>query len=395
MADRVIIHVGAPKTGTSFVQDRLFRNPEALRRQGVLYPGHRHDAHFLAALDLMGLKWGGLEAEAVGHWAALAEQIRAHRGTAIISHEILGIATPEQIQRARADLGGARLDVVMSVRDLVRQIPAEWQENVKHRRELTYADFLARIQDPARDSVLGWWFWGVQDVPAVLERWGAGLPAEQVHVVTVPPPGAPKDLLWQRFCAVLGVDDTEFSAQGERANPSLGVPETALVRRLNVLLKPVLPNHHYRHLIREVLVHQNLSKRRGSARLALPPDAYEWAAGLSRGWAQEIAARGYDVVGDLDELNPSPIEAFADPDRPDETEVADAAMAGLTALALEGARLREEEDRLRQRIADLEGAIARIESAPDYRFKKRLVALLHTNPWGQAGLDRYRKRFGR
>ena len=31
---------------------------------------------------------------------------------------------------------------MLSARDLVRQIPAEWQENVKHRRTMTYADFL-------------------------------------------------------------------------------------------------------------------------------------------------------------------------------------------------------------------------------------------------------------
>ena len=40
------------------------------------------------------------------------------------------------------------IHVVLSARDLVRQIPAEWQENVKHRRTKTYADFLADLRDP-------------------------------------------------------------------------------------------------------------------------------------------------------------------------------------------------------------------------------------------------------
>src|SRR3954451_9965956 len=80
---RVIVHVGAPKTGTSFVQDVLWLNREALAAQGVLYPAERFDEHFLAALDLMELPWGGLENQAVGAWDRLAERIPAWSGTAI------------------------------------------------------------------------------------------------------------------------------------------------------------------------------------------------------------------------------------------------------------------------------------------------------------------------
>ena len=53
MTRRVLLHVGAPKTGTSFVQDILFTHRETLRERGILYPAERHDSHFLAALDLM------------------------------------------------------------------------------------------------------------------------------------------------------------------------------------------------------------------------------------------------------------------------------------------------------------------------------------------------------
>ena len=73
VADRVILHVGAPKTGTSFLQDRLFHNPEVLAAQGIRYPADRADAQFLAALDLMQLTWGGLEKQAGGAWDRLAE----------------------------------------------------------------------------------------------------------------------------------------------------------------------------------------------------------------------------------------------------------------------------------------------------------------------------------
>ena len=123
-----------------------------------------------------------------------------------------------------------------------------------------------------------------------------------MHLVTVPHPGAPRDLLWQRFCGVFGIDPASLTEGTNRENQSLGVPETALVRRLNERLQDVLPNERYRQFVREHLVHQTLSRGQTSARLSVPPDVYAWAAGVSREWRDAIAARGYDVVGDLDEL---------------------------------------------------------------------------------------------
>ncbi len=264
MTRRVLLHVGTPKTGTSFVQDILFLHRDELRERGLLYAADRHDAHFLAALDLMDLPWGGLEREAGGAWDRLAVQVRAWPGTSIISHEILGTASRLQVARALASLRGddddVEIHVVLSARDLVRQIPAEWQENVKHRRAKTYGDFLDELQDPDRPSEVARWFWGVQEVPDVLDRWAESLPPERVHVVTVPPPGSSPTLLWERFAGLFGIDPTEFTPS-DRANASLGVPESAMVRRLNERLNDVLPSHHYRSLVREMLVHRNLSTR--------------------------------------------------------------------------------------------------------------------------------------
>ena len=171
---KVLVHVGAPKTGTSYVQDVLFSHRDELAAAGLLYPGERFDAHFLAALDLMELTWGGLEREAVGAWDRLAEEVRAWPGTVILSHEILATASRSQVRRALASLGdGVDVHIVLSARDLVRQIPAEWQENVKHRRALGYREFLDKVTDPQRRGQLASWFWGVQEVPEVLDRRGA------------------------------------------------------------------------------------------------------------------------------------------------------------------------------------------------------------------------------
>ncbi len=399
MSTRVLLHVGTPKTGTSYLQDVLYRNRRTLAAHDICYPADRFDAHFLAALDLMRLPWGGLEAEAIGAWDALAERVRHHHGTAIISHEILATASRAQAARALESLGhgaGTEVHLVLSVRDLVRQIPAEWQENVKHRASLTYGAFLDQIQDPRRESRIATWFWGVQELPDILNRWGHDLPPEHVHLVTVPPPGGPKQLLWKRFSLAFGLDGIDLDLEAERANPSLGAPETALVRRINRAANRELNPGDYRPLVRELLAHQTLSRRTRSPRLALPPDVHPWATEVTRSWVAEIERRGYDVVGDLHDLaGAPPVERYADPDHPSEKQVSAAAVDAIKALLLEGARLRQSEERLRRELEETQRALERSYLRPTYRWREKVVRRLQSGATGRGLLRVYRRLRGR
>jgi hypothetical protein len=382
-----MLHVGTPKTGTSHLQDVLFRNRRVLKAAGINYPGKRFDEHFLAALNLMRMPWGGLEKEAVGAWDRLAASARTWSGTTIVSHEIFAAATPEQIDRALTSLGDAEVHVVVSVRDLARQIPAEWQETIKHRRTLSYAEFLAQIQDPARSGRVASWFWSVQEVPAILARWSEGMAPERVHVITVPPPGAPSEELWHRFSCAFGLDGVALEATTQRANPSLGAPETALIRKINRRFNNLVEPADYRPLVRELLAHQTLSRRTGSPRLALPPDVHPWARDLNQQWVDEIRARKYDVIGDLDDwLVGPPTTDYADPDRPRPRLVADAAVDAIGALLQENVRLREVEARLHAEVV-----AARRESHPARKVAEGIVRRLEGNPAGRVALRIYRR----
>ncbi|MDQ6934483.1 MAG: hypothetical protein M3130_04225 [Actinomycetota bacterium] len=394
MARRVLLHVGAPKTGTSFVQDILFTHRAELGELGICYPADRFDAHFLAALDLMQLPWGGLEREARGAWERLAEEVRRWPGTAIISHEILGTASRQHVARALASMGGAEVHLVFSARDLVRQIPAEWQENLKHRRTTSYRDFLGQVMDEQRAGALAQWFWGVQEVPDVLDRWGAALSPERVHLVTVPPSGSAPLLLWERFAGVFGLDPGRF-APGSRSNASLGVPEAALLRRLNKQLRDVVPSRLYRPLVRELLVHQSLATARASERLTVPPEVWQWASAVSRTWVEELSGREYDVVGDLADLIPTDPLPHVDPDRPDESAVAAVATRALSVMTTEAARLRDREAELSEMVAELTGQLDKLRGTRTYQAKESLVAMADTNPLARSGLRAYRRLRGR
>lgn len=398
MSRRVLLHVGTPKTGTSYLQDVLFHNPKPLAEAGIRYPAERFDAHFLAALDLMRMPWGGLEAEAVGAWDRLAAAVREYDGTSIVSHEILATADRAQVERALASLGhgdGAEIHLVLSVRDLTRQIPAEWQENVKHRASLSYAEFLDRIRDPERASRIGSWFWGVQEIPAILERWGAVLPPERIHLVTVPPRGGAPELLWQRFVAAFGLTGIELDLGTDRSNPSLGAPETALIRRINQAANQELPPRHYRPLVRELLAHRTLSARADSPRLGLPPELEEWVAAVQESWIDAIRERGYDVIGDLADLRGSAEGEWSDPDVPDEAGVADAAVDALKAALLEAAALTEDRDRLRHELDETRAELARAYARPVHRGKEKAVRTLEGSRPGRGLLRGYRAILGR
>ena len=384
MTKRVLLHVGAPKTGTSFVQDILFSNRDALRERGILYPADRHDAHFLAALDLMELPWGGLEREAVGAWDRLAAEVREWPDTAIISHEILGTASRVQVARAIESLGGSdtEIHIVFSARDLVRQIPAEWQENVKHRRTKTYGRFLENLRDPERSAEVAQWFWGVQEIPDVLDRWGEAVPRERVHLVTVPPPGSSPTLLWERFAGVFGIDPTEFT-----------------------------PSEQVEHLARRTRVGDDPPPQHAAQRLAAQPPlpgvrARDGGAPeplATPGLTAALPARGRLPLGE----RPRPLLGqraraarvrrgrhrsttwsretplpFVDPDHCDEEQVADAALDALAIMTKETAKLRDVEIELHGVIEDLMGQLDRFHATRTYKAKERLVAMSRTNAAG-------------
>jgi hypothetical protein len=350
---RVFLHVGSPKTGTTFLQNVLWSQRERAREQGLLLPLGRFHDHFLATLDVRGLAGRDPHPpQAVGSWDRVAAEALDWPGSVLISHELFAGATGEQASRAVASLTGrAEVHVVVTARDLVRQLTAEWQEHVKHRSTRTLAEFVKDVRD---DTDRTSWFWRVQDFAGVAQRWGADLPASRVHVVTVPPSGGRADLLWERFAGLLGLDPGSFDTAASRSNTSLGVEQAELLRRVNVALGDRLPMPGpYPAVVKDVLAHQLLADRRGTP-IRLTADDVDRAVDSSRAIADRLTAMGVDVVGDLDELVPARDEVSIGSDAgyaaPSAESVADEGVAALADLLVELSRrstaLRRQRERL-------------------------------------------------
>ncbi len=344
MAGRVFLHVGAPKTGTTYLQDTLAANRDLLADHGLTYPPTKSGSHFEAAIDLIDHRWGGALDAARGDWAAVASAALKATDDAVISHEVLAAATGHQVRRAHAALEGAEVHIIYTARDLGRQIPAEWQETVKHRGRRRFGGFLNHLMDSPRTGSKQW-FWRVQGLPDVLTRWGNGLPPDRIHLVTVPPAGTDSGVLWQRFASVLGIDPALAVERGVRSNPSMGAVGTTLVRKLNVELKGrAISQPVYAELVRGLLAHQMLAARPDKVRAELPPSSRPFVEEVTAEWVDWVEGSGIEVVGDLDDLQSSwSPEPWRNPDTPRPRLVADAAVAALAEMvAAEAERRREE-----------------------------------------------------
>lgn len=354
---RVYLHIGAPKTGTTYVQDRLAVNVKSLADHQVHFPTGSPLVsaplfQFRAALDLLGQDWGGPPGHAQGSWEALVRKARRRSGTVVISHEILAPATPGQVAKAMRDLAGAEIHVVYTVRDLGRQLPAAWQESIKQGRRWSYRRFLNRVEKGKS------WFGRAFDVPRVLGTWGAGLPPAQVHVVTVPQAGAGEqsrhgDSLWLRFCQATGIDPSWAPLDSDRSNRSLGIAETQVIRQLNRRMDRVARRESsYDELIRDMLAQGELVKRE-SAAVRLPPSRFDWAEEQTERWLEWIEGSGVDVVGDLDDLRPvRPVEGerWRNPDKVGSKRQLATALDALAAMTREAARRPDPERGLTHRF---------------------------------------------
>jgi hypothetical protein len=338
---RVFLHIGEPKTGTTFIQQVLWSNRAELAAQGVVLPGHHPQDHFRASQDLRGIEKLASDPAGswTGEWEILASQAKQPGKTAVISHELFSAADPEQAATAVRSLQPAQVHIVLTVRDMATLMPAEWQETVKHRNARSWEDWLGDVID--RESVDAdrrrWWFWRVHDSLAILRLWSEHVPPERIHVVTNPPRGSAAGLLWERFASLLGIDPGCADLSRARPNASLGMAETEFLRRLNQALPgpDAVPDWFYMWNVKETVAHRALADRPRDGRLVLPAERDTWAKEQSETLIGGLRASGYQIAGDLDDLRPPQVtQPPASPSDQPADAILDAAVQAAAALVV-------------------------------------------------------------
>lgn len=413
--ERVVLHVGLYKTGTTYLQNLLRENRRPLRRAGLYLPPRRREVTF-AALDLVDRQFRGVrDARVPGAWDRLVAA--AHESGlpgAIVSEERLSVASPRQVRRAVGSFGPARVHVVVTVRDLSRVLVSHWQEEVKNGATWTLREYADALRDPSAAGVNpARAFWMHEDVTAVLRSWSTAVPVERIHVVTVPPAGAPAGLLAERFGSVAGFKPGDVPREAVWSNENVGAVGTELLRRLNERVGDQMHGVEHERGVKIPLA-RALAAMSDKGVVDVPAAHLRWAADTSAMFVEEIRHGGYDVVGDLADLQLATSvsdatgsdttadtgSSTAHPGRLDDAALLDAALEALAALTLRQGKVLAAADRLRgAERDDLAGPRTRLLNGMRhllFRGRRAAADLAGRTPPGRRATAAYlRRRAGR
>lgn len=382
MASRVFLHIGLPKTATTYLQTILWGNREALAAQGVLLPGEaRHDHLWSTRVVGEDRRFRTANEHRRGAWHRVVEDTRAWEEVAVISHEFFAAISREQASRVLADLAPAEVHLVVTAREPLGLFTASWQESIKNRDTRPMAEY-STVETGDSGGV---WNWRTLDIRRVLERWTPDLAPERVHVLPVPPPSAPRREIWDRFARLVGMDPDAVDLGQSHPNTSMGVVEAETLRRMNYHLTDFNTAIDRGTYIRTFLADERLVPRSGE-RFWPSPDRIEEARVRGRAAVSYIAEQGFDVVGELDSLLvPERLPERRTPESVRDSEVAEVAVE-LAARMLHDVRdLRHERRRLRREIERLQNIVddASLRLALVHRFPRLRPLLLrgkHAQP---------------
>lgn len=125
--DKLFLHIGAQKTGTTYIQKSLFDHRAELEASGICYPdlffayyGH-HDLsnHYTFNEEIAGFR-GSLT------------RLQQIEGKVILSSENLSDAAQESVCRMSVDLACQDTVVVYYLRRPTNRLVSLWHERVKH-----------------------------------------------------------------------------------------------------------------------------------------------------------------------------------------------------------------------------------------------------------------------
>lgn len=354
VADRVYLHIGAPKSGTTYLQTILWANQDALRDSGVLLPGIRRLDHGIAAV------WARTARPTASQqhtWERVRSAIGAWTGPAIVSNEWFTRVPADLVERLLDDLQPAEVHIIFTARNLLGTVPAAWQERLKLGDVVPLDDFLATMDTHHN------WSWQTLDASTVLPIWEPFVPADRIHVVTVPPRGAPRDLLWKRFAAACDLNPSVCDLNAGFANESLSAEGARLLQLLGPQLRAAVDADTARGMvphrwIRDYFSHTLLAARPGRP-IALLEAERTIINDRSEALVDTLGSSRYRLHGDLSDLidGEVPDTAIRPEDLPVEV-VLDEALAVIPPML---GRLRTEQskaERLQKRVDAMSAELA-------------------------------------
>jgi hypothetical protein len=312
-----LVHIGLPKTGSTSLQTAFNTLRPVLREHGVVYPetstalNHHKGASWLIGAPLT---YRADPTPREAEWEPMrAEFRRAGDQRGVLSYEMLCIAEPAGIERARDELG-PRTHAVLVVRNFGEFVASYWQESIKRGIDASLDDWV-RDAVEAPDAPGNSGSFSCPQVIAAIERWTSVLGPENVTVIVLGSGSDLFDAVESMLALPPGILATGLA--GRPANRGMTVPEAALIRRLNgtLLREWQLPAAAHRRLVLRGIVARLLREREpdpGEPKLLLPRWAIDPAQEAGSRIARAVRESGARVVGDLAELEREPAASDVD-----------------------------------------------------------------------------------
>ena len=227
-----LIHIGPPKTGTTYLQGAFHGNREAVSAQGVHYAGRGRQPieAVQAGLGRPSRRTGKVASRSM--WQHLVDEINgAGDQRVLLSSERFSEANPTAIRSIVEDLGPDRVHIAVTLRPLGRILSSHWQQKVQSGLPIPFDEFLEQVLgDPDSDRSKSL-FWVGQRHDQLIARWAEVVGPQNVTVIALDE--RDHDMVLRVFEQLLGLESGTLVADGDRTNRSMTLAEIEIVRAFN------------------------------------------------------------------------------------------------------------------------------------------------------------------
>jgi len=305
-AGATLLHIGAPKTGSTALQSAASKLRPQLVENGVVYPlrGLNHQRGTSYLIGRTAEAWGGAHAKEEWWHQLRAAIAAAGDSRRLVSFEVICEADIDAVRNVRAQMEGD-VHVAIVVRSFASLLPSMWQQWLKTGYAGSLDTFLENaLAEAPVVSIPGSDAFHQRDGHGLVERWCEVFGAENVTVVVLPN-GGPSPL-FPAFESMLGLPPGLLASapvDGQEANRGMTVPEAAFALEVNQYLeREGAARQDLRHLLWMGSYDRMLARRvppAGEERLALPEWARDACERAGRHLIEDITSAGARVVGDV------------------------------------------------------------------------------------------------
>ncbi|WP_253869744.1 hypothetical protein [Promicromonospora umidemergens] len=298
-----VLHIGAPKTGTTSLQQSAAGARTRLREGGVLYPGQQENHHRVAR-SLLGHRREPWHADlAPAHWAKRILSQLTDNGLdyGLVSSETFSTARARDVARVR-EAFPMPTHVVLTLRSLPGMLLSMWQQRVKNGEpELLEAWLNDAFRDLPMLHMPGADVFDESDGTNLVGRWADAFGPENMTVVVLDP--TDRDHNFQTFEDLLA--QPRGTLDRVNANSGMNAIETEFFRRAAERITRETGSSVRRELFHGGAVNAVISERSrrpDEPALRMPEWARAHATTAAVRIAEQIESAGVRVVGDVADL---------------------------------------------------------------------------------------------